>query len=195
MAPGSRLRRSPRLNLPNPGDNELGGNPSKATIESSCSPVLTSRDSSLEPTPAHAPASAVPSTNDELFKKFMEAYLAAQGQPPAPIPSSTPAPAPAPFEPCERLLKARFPELYFDNSHTDCYNFCQQYEDYFETARATGINRVSFTASFLRGRMPQRWLQHKRRLLALSSDPPTWKQLKGFLQKNFGDSRVFVDNI
>ena len=33
----------------------------------------------------------------------------------------------------------------------DCYQFCQQYEDHFETAGVTGPNRVLFAVLFLRG--------------------------------------------
>ena len=41
---------------------------------------------------------------------------------------------------CERPLKAKVPEMYNSKLHMDCYYFCQQYEDYFETAGATGTN-------------------------------------------------------
>ncbi len=50
-------------------------------------------------------------------------------------------------EPCESSLKARFPDLYTGKSHIDCFHFCQQCENHFETARATGTNRTSFAAS------------------------------------------------
>ena len=56
-------------------------------------------------------------------------------------------------------LKARFPDLYYRNSHLDCYRFCQQCEDHFETAGANRPNRVPFAASFLRGAMVQQWHQ------------------------------------
>ena len=55
--------------------------------------------------------------------------------------------------PCEQPLKARFPDLYYRNSHLDCYRFCQQCEDHFKTVEANGPNQVSFAASFLRGAM------------------------------------------
>ena len=49
----------------------------------------------------------------------------------------------------ERLLKARSPKTYLRKSHIDCYNFCQQCEDHFETSGATEMNRILFIASFL----------------------------------------------
>ena len=61
-----------------------------------------------------------------------------------------PVQVPAPLvEPKEQPLKARFPDLYFGKSHLDCYRFCQQCEDHFDTARANGENRTPFAASFL----------------------------------------------
>ena len=46
--------------------------------------------------------------------------------------------------PRERPLKARFPDLYFGKSHMECYYFCQECEDHFDTAGATGPNRTPF---------------------------------------------------
>ena len=46
-------------------------------------------------------------------------------------------------------LKTWFPDLYYGNSHLDCYYFCQQCEDHFKTAGANRPNQVFFTASFL----------------------------------------------
>ena len=90
-------------------------------------------------------------------------------------------------------LKARFPDLYYRNSHLDCYRFCQQCKDHFETAGANGPNRVPFAASFLRGAMVQRWHQQKRRSEA--EDPMTWEEFKDFLRKNLGDDRAFANSI
>ena len=49
----------------------------------------------------------------------------------------------------ERFFKAKIPEVYYNKLHMDCYHFCQQYKDYFETAGATGSNRTPFAAFFL----------------------------------------------
>ena len=72
----------------------------------------------------------------------------------------------------------------------ECYHFCQQCEDHFDTAGATGSNRTPFAASFLRGRISFRWHQHKRRGQV---GPLPWIDFKAFLRKNLGDSRAFVD--
>ena len=55
--------------------------------------------------------------------------------------------------PRNKPLKARNPDLYYGQSHMECYYFCQQCEDHFKTARATGPKRVPFAASFLRNRV------------------------------------------
>ena len=55
--------------------------------------------------------------------------------------------------PCKQLLKAKVPDVYFEKSHIDCYYFCQQCEDYFEIASATGSNRTPFTALFFCGKI------------------------------------------
>lgn len=95
--------------------------------------------------------------------------------------------------PREQPLKARFPDLYYGNSHMDCYRFCQQCEDHFETAGANGPNRILFAASFFRGTVVQRWHQHKRRSEAEA--PMTWAKFKNFLRKNLGDDRAFANSI
>ena len=90
----------------------------------------------LIPAPVLAPA--LPSSN-ELFKQFMKVYLESnQGlrQPPAER---------------KRSLKAKVPKVYYGKLHMDCYHFCQQWKDHFETLGATGTNRTLFAASFLCG--------------------------------------------
>ena len=135
---GPRARRSPRRNAPLTGKDELAG---AAPTEGSGTPIPTpvlSRAST--PAPATAPAAA-PSLDNKLFKQFIKAYLEAQ------VPGRTEVDS----EPREQPLKARFPDLYYGNSHMDCYRFCQQCKDYFETAGAKGPNRIPFAALFLRG--------------------------------------------
>ena len=75
----------------------------------------------------------------------------------------------------------------------DCYNFCQQYEDYFATAGATGPTRIPFAVSFLRDRISFRWQQYKRRHDADTPVPVTWDEFKAFLRRSLGDSQAFVD--
>ena len=75
----------------------------------------------------------------------------------------------------------------------ECYHFCQQCEDHFATAGATGFNRTPFAASFLRNRISFCWHQHKLQSQAVA--PLPWVEFKAFLRKSLGDSRSFVDNI
>ena len=89
-------------------------------------------------------------------------------------------------KPQKRLLKARSPETYLEKSHTDCYHFCQQCEDHFKTSGATGMNRIPFAASFLRGAISFNWAQHKCR--HQSATPITWSEFKTFLRKDLGNS-------
>ena len=79
--------------------------------------------------------------------------------------------------PREGQLKARFPDLYYEKSHMECYHFCQQCEDHFDTAGAIGSNRTPFAASFLCGRISFRWHQHKRRGQV---GPLSWINFKAF---------------
>ena len=121
----------------------------------------------LKATPAQGPALAPPPVpTDDLFRQFMQAYMEDRRQP---------APAPAPVESREdasdRPLKARNPDLYYGNSHMECYYFCQQCEDHFETAGAKGHKRVPFAATFLKDRILNRWQQHKARTERTRADP------------------------
>ena len=59
--------------------------------------------------------------------------------------------------PQKSLLKARFSNLYYGKSYMECYHFCQQYEDYFATATATGLNKILIAAYFFYGRVSFRW--------------------------------------
>ena len=51
--------------------------------------------------------------------------------------------------PCERLLKVRFPDIYWSDNQMAYYNFCQQYKNYFAIAGAKKLNCISFAAFFL----------------------------------------------
>ena len=166
MAPrGSRPCRSPRRNLPplDPVEDELAREPGPVggPHSGSTSPALSRNPTpgpelvpalnpALNPAPVPAPVPAPPAS-DELFRQFMRAYL-----------ESNQGPRPPPAE-RERFLKAKVLEVYYGKSYMDCYHFCQQCKDHFETAGATGTNRTPFAAFFLRGSISVRWTQYKRR--------------------------------
>ena len=181
---GPHTRRNPHRNPPPGSEDELTEGPSGAPTEGSNTPTPSTPASPAQ-TPASAQAPA-PSSNKGLFQKFMKAYLENQHQ------NQAPPPAPIQVELREQPLKARFPNLYYGNSHLDCYRFCQQCEDHFDTAGASGPNRIPFAASFLRGSVVQRWHQHNRRS---EGAPMTWAEFKDFLRKNLGDDRAFANSI
>ena len=97
---------------------------------------------------APAPTPALAPTN-ELFKKFMKAYLKSNQGPKQPLTER------------EWSLKAKVPEVYYGKLHMDCYHFCQQCKDYFETAEATRTNQTPFAAFFLHRNISVRWTQYK----------------------------------
>ena len=132
----------------------------------------------LAPVPAPTPALVA---FEELFKKFMKVYLETN-QGPRQLKR-------------EQNLKAKVSEVYYGKSHMDCYHFCQQCEDYFETVGATGFNRTPFAAFFLRGNINVRWAQFKRCNRGEELTPITWTEFKAFLRKNLGESKSFVDGI
>ena len=76
-------------------------------------------------------------------------------RPLAPIPA--PASPPHYEGPCERFLKARFPDIYWGKTHLECDNFFQQCKDHFATAGAMGSNQVPFAAIFLKDTALFRW--------------------------------------
>ena len=106
-----RACRSPCQNSPPAGKDELAGTaPTEGSGIAIPIPVV-----SRAPTPAAATAPATaPSLYNKLFKQFMKAYLEAQ------IPGWTQVDS----EHCEQPLKARFLDIYNDNSHMYCYQFC-----------------------------------------------------------------------
>lgn len=95
----------------------------------------------------------------------------------------------------ERFVKAIVPEVYYDKSHIDYNHFCQQYEDHFETAGATGANRTLFATSFLCGITSVHLTQYKRPHRGEEPTPISWIEFKGFLQKNLGEFKSFVNSI
>ena len=85
--------------------------------------------------PVPTPALVLPSFN-KLFKQFIKTYLKLQE------PSRPPAER-------KQSFKAKVPDVYYKKSHMDCYHFCQQCKNYFETAGAIGVNQTLFAAFFL----------------------------------------------
>ena len=175
---GARTYYSPRRNpLPGGEDEPAGGPPGVPTEGSNTStpsPLV-----SWAQIPAQPP---VPISTKKVCQQLLKTYAATVKLLKQNHESG----------PREQPLKAWFPDLYYGNSHMDCYRFCQQCEDHFETAGASGPNRIPFAASFLRGSVVQRWHQHKRRS---EGAPMTWAEFKGFLRKNLGDDRAFANSI
>ena len=145
-----RTCRSLRYNPLPDDEDELVGGLLEVRIKSSNTPTPSIPVSRAQ-TPASAQALALLS-NKGLFQEFMKAYLENQNQ------NQNQAPPPAPIQAklWEQLLKARFPDLYYGNFHLDCYRFCQQCEDHFDTTEANGPNHISFAAFFLRGSVVKR---------------------------------------
>ena len=93
---------------------------------------------------------------------------------------------------CKKPFKARFSDLYYGNLHMDCYRFCQQCEDHFKTAGASGPNCIPFTALFLYESVVQHRHQHKccsKRVQII------WTEFKDFFRKNLGDDWVFANSL
>lgn len=103
--------------------------------------------------PILVPALAIPSTNNELFKQFMNAYLEVQVQ----------SLALARTEPRKRPLKAYFFELYLDNSYLAYYKFSKHCKDHYDMAKAIESNQIPFMDSFLRDTISHRWVKYKAR--------------------------------
>ena len=192
---GPRICRSPRCNLPPGGEDKLAGSPPGAPTEGSNTPT-PSPPVSWAQTPADAPAPtpAPPRgtyTDADLQRatklaldSFIQGQAYAQGSASA-----------TRDEASDRPLKTRNPNLYYRSSHIECYHFCRQCEDHFETASAKGHKRVLFAALFLQKRINFRWQQHKTRTERDRANPLTWDEFKAFLRKSLGESTAFVNSI
>ena len=151
------------------GKNELAGG--TFTKDSNrCTPV---------PATIHAPISAVASViipltacgsaNSSLIRYLEDDLQRILGtvldsRPTAPVLAPVVATGPYYESLCERLLKKRFPDMYWSKTHIECYNFFQQCKDHFATSGATWPNRVPLAAIFLKDAILFRWQQHQRKV-------------------------------
>ena len=133
------------------------------------------------PTPPEASTPPlVPSTSKDLFTKFIKVFMETTQ-------------AWDQLELRERPFKARTPKTYSGKSHIDCYHFCQQYEDYFETSGVIEMNHTPFATTFFCGSISFRWAKHKQRHKCAT--PITWSEFKAFFRKDLGSSQAFIDSI
>ena len=124
-----RACRSPCQNPPPTGKDEpAGATPTEGSDTPTPIPALSQV---LTPAPVVTPAVA-PNPDNKLFKHFMKTYLEAR--------TPTQIAAKIDAEPCERPLKPWGPDLYYGDLHINCYRFCQQCEDHFDTARVKALN-------------------------------------------------------
>ena len=137
---GSRARRNPLF----AGKDELAGGAlidgSSITAISWAQTFALTEASALAQTPTSAPAPIISST-DKLYQQLTKTYaitvkLLEQNQAQGAGPHKKP-------------FKVQFPDLYYRNSHLNCYRFCQQCEDHFETVEANRPNQIPFPALFL----------------------------------------------
>ena len=121
-----RACRIPYGNPPPIGEDELAGVAPVAALTNDSGTFSHTPAVSYIPTFAPAP----PLAPAELVAKYTNADLQratklvlklfGEGQQQAQIQMAPPA-----LEPQERPLKPWFPDLYYSNSHIDCYRFCQ----------------------------------------------------------------------
>lgn len=55
--------------------------------------------------------------------------------------------------PCNRLLNAKNPNLSYSYLHIECYYFCRQCKNHFDTAEGMELKHISFTTLFLHNRV------------------------------------------
>ena len=142
MAPGSRTYQSPCVNflVDLIEQNELAGQ----------GPARKSNVGSNE---AFIPLEAltlplVSSPIKDLFTRFMKVFIET-------------ILVQALVEPQEYSLKARTLKTYSGKSQMDCYQFCQQYKNYFENSGTTEMNCILFATTFFYSIISLRWAQQK----------------------------------
>ena len=60
-------------------------------------------------------------------------------------------------KPWNKLLKAHSPDIYRRKFHMECYNFCQQCEEYFTTAEVRKTSWIFFVISFFWDQITFHW--------------------------------------
>ena len=139
MGQGSRSRKAaasaPPTSRSDSKSDKLGASEKGTPV-----PSYTSAPSHASTSAPVEPTLALKYSEADLIR-ILKIFLETKGQEPkAKVPRKQP-------------LKAKIPDIYFGKSHIDCYHFCQQCEDHFETAGTTGSNRTPFAASFLCGKI------------------------------------------
>ena len=137
MAPTSHICQSPYVNHPADPAKELEVRAGQGTAGGSNAKSDEVSTEALTPPEAPTPP-FIPPISGDLFTKFMKVIMETSQ-------------ARDQFEPRERPLKARTPEIYSGKSHMHCYHIYQQCEDYFKTSVATRMNCTLFAATFFCG--------------------------------------------
>ena len=136
----------------------LSVTPSVTLPDSSLSPKLDDKlsnqpvgPSGMKPSVADifAAATSISKYSENNLQRIFKAVLEAWAPALFLAPAFFPAPTLVFSETPRKKLKACFPNVYRGKSHIDCYNFCQECEDYFATAGATEPTQISFAAFFL----------------------------------------------
>ncbi len=155
-------------------------------------PVCRRRPAIRAPTPGPIPVPTPVALPNDLFKEFMQIFMEKTQAPAVP---TAPAPDVEVRDNTDRPQKSRNPDLYYVNSHIQCYYFYQQYKDHFEVAGSLSHKCESFTAGFLKDRILNRWQQHKTRMQCNWLASMIWDEFKAFLRKSLGESNAFVGHV
>ena len=182
------------------GEDELaGGTPTEGSNRCTFAPVATYAFTPavalvIAPlaTSGSANSSVVRYAEDDLLR-ILRTVL--DSRPLALVSAPVVAAVPHYEEPREWSLKACFSDIYGGEAHLEYYNFFWQCEDHFATTGAIGLNRVLFTAIFLKNTALFRWQQHQHKKEAQTIISISWEGFKAFFHQNLGKSEAFVDTI
>ena len=130
------------------GEDDCAGTTPETPTNDSSTPSHTpalSRVIISAPSPFSALANSTNRYSEKDFQRIFKTVLEAR------------APNPAPQllvflnRPRRRPLKTSFSNLYCGKTHIECYNFCQQCENHFATAGATGLPIMQRPLYYRRG--------------------------------------------